>query len=534
MNRFGQLFTTDSVRNGLFQRVDLSILVLLRVVTGVSLFFWARSYTQLVPFTLPDGTVQFVPLFKPIFQDPQFLFKYAGFEWVKLWPGNGIYWHFLVTKIAALMLAIGLFTRVSAAVLCGSVAYVLLVERQIYLNHYYLLACVAGLLVFLPSARSLSVDAAIGFERPGATCPRWQIWLVRFQLALPYVFGGIAKMELDWMRGLPASMILNDRKQFAFVDYFTQLPGHALIFSWGGLLFDLLIVPLLLYRRTRWLAVALAVGFHLSNAFLFKIGVFPWLMLATLIVFFPIDTFGNLLRCLFANYSDSPINYRQSKEIGLQNQSLLEGKLWLPQGAIGKCGVALAAIYVIVQLLLPVRPWIVPGTPSWNERGQRFAWRMMLRQKSSMAHFKLVAPDGTTRYYPSTIVMTEYQARRAERNPELLRQAAWQFKRNAEKVGVNDIKVYCLALVSLNGRKPIPIIDPGVDLLTVKRGWFYDDWVNQQVGPIPSETWGHPKDEWWQHVNMPDQFTYLTRGTPSELQKVIDVEIQTERANIQQ
>jgi vitamin K-dependent gamma-carboxylase len=47
------------------------------------------------------------------------------------------------------------------------------------------------------------------------------------------------------------------------------------LFSYGGLLFDLLVVPFLLFRHTRPLALLAAVGFHLMNSQLFTIGIFP-------------------------------------------------------------------------------------------------------------------------------------------------------------------------------------------------------------------------------------------------------------------
>ena len=59
------------------------------------------------------------------------------------------------------------------------------------------------------------------------------------------------------------------------------------LISYGGLLFDLLIVPLLLWRRTRPLAFLVALAFHLTNWYLFNIGIFPWLMIAATLLFFP-------------------------------------------------------------------------------------------------------------------------------------------------------------------------------------------------------------------------------------------------------
>ena len=61
------------------------------------------------------------------------------------------------------------------------------------------------------------------------------------------------------------------------------------LFSYGGLLLDLFAVPLLLWPRTRNLTYAVTLGFHLMNAQLFNIGMFPWFMICATLLFFPPD-----------------------------------------------------------------------------------------------------------------------------------------------------------------------------------------------------------------------------------------------------
>ena len=73
----------------------------------------------------------------------------------------------------------------------------------------------------------------------------------------------------------------------------TMPGGHIFAADWvvygfviGGLMLDLLVVPLLLWRRTRLFAFVAAVLFNLINALIFEIGIFPWLMLGALFIFF--------------------------------------------------------------------------------------------------------------------------------------------------------------------------------------------------------------------------------------------------------
>src|ERR1041384_4800053 len=68
----------------------------------------------------------------------------------------------------------------------------------------------------------------------------------------------------------------------------------------GGLLLDLLVVPLLLWRRTRPFAFAAAILFNLINAVIFEIGIFPWLMLGALLIFFPPDLLRRFARAFMS------------------------------------------------------------------------------------------------------------------------------------------------------------------------------------------------------------------------------------------
>ena len=507
-----------SLRDRSLESVDSLIFAYVRIALGVAVFLWASSYTKIVQ--LND---EWIPLYEAIFLRPRFLFKYPGFEWVQLWPGNGIYWHFTVTKIAAFCFAIGFLTRISAILMSIGTGYVLLVECQIYVNHYYLMSCLSAMMAFLPAARRLSIDAWLGLERHAAFAPAWQLWLLRFQLGIPYVFGAVAKMNSDWLRGQPAEIWLTNWIPIKpAVATFMEIPGAPLLFSYGGLLYDLCVVPLLLNRKTRLIGVAASLGFHLTNSQLFSIGVFPWMMLATLVVFFDRDTLPKFFRFVSSKYTDHPIPYRQAvTEIESQriNQS---GQASKKQPLISRIGLGMAITYIVIQLILPVRPWIYPGNPSWNERGHRFAWRMMLRHKVTLTTFLVVAPDGSFQYYPSSVVMTGNQARRAEGVPDLLRQASVELKKLAAEAGASDSKVYCLSLVSLNGRRPIPIVDPTADLASVKRGWWSDDWVMDDIGPLPSKPWSSDVNQWWVQLVLPKPFKPLQGRKPKELQDLMD------------
>ncbi len=531
----------------MLDQVDSSVLVLFRIVVGVAVCVWAQSF-------LADDR------YIGLYLEPRLLFKYDHFGWVKLWPGQGIHWHFVVTKVAAICLALGLLTRVSAAIVSLAITYVLLVDCQSYVNHYYLLACAAGLLVFLPAGRRFSIDSWIGYERKEKVFPRWQLWLMRFQLGLPYVGGAIAKLNSDWFAGQPAGLIISRHLEHPLLGPLLSMPGMTQLFVYGGILFDLCVVPLLLYRPTRSIAVALALIFHLTNAAMLPIGVFPWFMLATLVVFFPAETVSNRKR-IFLGQSvlrgagcgegntgsgntgrDEP--GREKPKLGDSSRSDPGATMPPMPGApmpgaplpgapmpgiqtaswVTRSGWLLASTYVVIQLLLPMRPWIYRGDANWNERGHRFAWRMMLRRKEALTHY-LVVDVNTNDYLfvPSTVVLTATQAAEADYHPELIRQTAVELGKLAVKLGAADHRVHALALVSLNGRRPKPIVDPMIDLSKAARFGPGEDWICEDAGPFHDPPWLYPKDEWWNRIELPEPFKANLQGRkPSDLQAFLE------------
>lgn len=127
----------------------------------------------------------------------------------------------------------------------------------------------------------------------------------------------------------------------------------------------------------RWRAAVAVVGFHLFNFVAFDIGIFPWLMLATLPLFFS-------LRCWErVNQRGVVPSMPRETEAGMGQAP---GPLaWRPRHRLIT---ALVIAYAAAQALVPLRHVLYPGTVHWTEEGHRFAWHMMLRTKSGSASFR--------------------------------------------------------------------------------------------------------------------------------------------------
>ena len=104
-------------------RVDNASIVYFRVVFG-ALMLWE------VWRHLKNGWVE------QYFVEPAFHFTYVGFDWVRPWPGDGMYLHFYALGILAAFLMIGFAYRLSAVLFFLGFAYVFLLEQARYLNHF--------------------------------------------------------------------------------------------------------------------------------------------------------------------------------------------------------------------------------------------------------------------------------------------------------------------------------------------------------------------------------------------------------------
>ena len=293
-----------------------------------------------------------------------------------------MYWHFAAVFVLALLCAAGLFYRVSAALLCAALTYVFLLDKAQYLNHLYLLCLLGLLLAVAPAHRALSLDllrarraspAGAPPSMPTETVPRFHLFALKAQVAIVYFYGGVAKLNGDWLRGQPLTMWLAEHADAPVVGPLLASPATGLALSYAGLLIDLSMGFLLFSRRTFPLGAAIAVAFNLSNAFLFKIGIFPYAMIASLALFADPSWPRRRLPFLFG---------RADRAGG---GVLVPGPAPAPSPAASwRRALPLAVLhaYLLLHLVVPLRHWLYPGDVAWNEAGHRFSWRMKLRDKN--------------------------------------------------------------------------------------------------------------------------------------------------------
>lgn len=448
----------------MFRPVDNSSQVVFRIAFGAALAAFAWS-----TLTSPSLAADYI--------QPVIHLTYYGFDWVRPWAGDGMYVHFLLMFAAAVGVSLGLWYRVSAFLLLATFTHVFLIERSLYNNHYYLIILLAFLANVIPLQRGWSMDSVRSPSKYNPYLPQWTLWLLRFQIGIVYIFGGIAKLDSDWLRGQPMRMWLSARADFPVLGQFVTEDWFVGIFAWGGLLIDLLAVPALMWRRTRVFACVALLLFHLINSFLFTIGLFPWLMIAASTIFFPPDWPRKLFR--IPNLAHG-IGYKP-------------GAWTAPRRVLA----GLLATYIAIQILVPLRSLVLPGNPSWTESGQLFSWRMMLRQKQTGIRVLAIDTRSGRRGDVDLIpYLNQRQATMMSRDPDLIVQFCQKLASELNSSGNTCVELRVKVLASLNGRKPQLLIDPNVDLAREPRRFWSYPWVLPLTEPLRHDAWDVPIQHW--------------------------------------
>ena len=457
--------------NRLFEPVDIAWLVFFRIAFGAIMLWESMLY-------IAQDKI------KHLFLTPVFFFTYFGFEWVKPWPGLGMYIHFYAMAALSLGILFGLWYRPAAILFFLAFTYQFLLDQANYLNHFYLISLISFLMIFLPANRAFSLDALRQPELKSETAPAWTLWLMRLQIGIPYFYGGLAKFNEDWFRGWPLKTWLPPMNHLPFIGPWLSEEWVAIFFSYNGLLLDLLIVPALLWKRTRVLAFLAACVFHLLNAWVWHIGIFPWFMIPATLIFFSPSFPRHMLNWLGwkvnAFVPPAPQLDSREKHAGMTKVGSSPHSFSGDQQKRNRLTLILLGLYAAFQLLYPFRHLLYPGKVDWTEEGHMFSWRMKLRDKQPLKiEFIARNPQTGQKWNVNAFdLLMQRQVYKMSMCPDMILQFAhYAAKRVKDQGGFESIEVRAHVVNTLNSRKPQPMINPTVDLASVRRSYFHQKWV---------------------------------------------------------
>lgn len=435
-----------------FQKsVSAAPLAVFRIVFGLMLFgsvvrFWAKGWIH------------------QLYIQPRYFFPFYGFEFVK--PlGEYTYVVFAICGLSALLVALGWFYRWASVGLFLSFTYSELIDKSTYLNHYYFVSLICLMLIFLPAQVYFSVDAFQNRVRVADSIPLWCLDALKLMVGILYFYAGLAKLSSDWLlHAVPLKIWLPARNDLPIIGFWFNHPIVPFVFSWLGCIYDLSIPFLLWNRLTRPWAYGAVVVFHLLTAILFPIGMFPYVMIVTALVFFSakfhqkiIEIIGNTI-----GLSEAFMYPRQIFKYAFASQRLLLGMF---------------GVFFLIQLIFPFRYLCYPGELFWTEEGYRFSWRVMLMEKAGYAQFTVKDASGRQVIVNNSQFLTPLQEKMMATQPDMILQYAHILRDYYKNQGFHAPQVYVDSYVALNGRLGRPLIDPRVDLAKERESFKHKSWI---------------------------------------------------------
>lgn len=158
---------------------------------------------------------------------------------------------------------VGWRTRLAGAVLALLIAGVIAADVQLYSNHLYLLALLVSLATVGDAGATLSWDSRRSAER---SVPGWPIILMSAQVSLVYGFAALSKINESFLTGGVLSGVVGGGLvpvPDGWIRFETMLP-----LALGTVAVEAFLSMGLWMRRTRPVAVAAGIGFHLATILL--------------------------------------------------------------------------------------------------------------------------------------------------------------------------------------------------------------------------------------------------------------------------
>ena len=422
------------------------------------LFFGFMMFASIIRFWA-NGWIE------KLYLTPKFHFSYYGLSWIK--PiGNYTYGLFIICGLSAIFVAFGYKYRMAIITFFLSFSYIEFMDKTTYLNHYYFISVISFVLIFLPANAIFSVDN-LRNKKKYVNIPKWTIDLIKILLGVVYFYAGLAKLNSDWLfRAMPLKIWLPSKYGLPLIgNNFMQQEWFHFAMSWSGMLYDLTIPFLLLYKRTRVFAFVLVVFFHVFTRILFPIGMFPFIMIVSTLIFFEAGFHQKIIDQLKRLFSS-----KEHQVISIKNYTFSSTKR--------KIALPILGVFVVIQLLLPFRYLLYPGELFWTEEGYRFSWRVMLMEKAGIANFRIVdTKTGSSFMVDNKDFLTTFQEKQMSYQPDFILEYAHYLGDHFKSQGHKNIAIFVDSYVALNGRLSTKYINPKVDLYQQKENFKHKDWI---------------------------------------------------------
>uniref|UniRef100_A0A7S4JHQ9 HTTM-like domain-containing protein n=1 Tax=Paramoeba aestuarina TaxID=180227 RepID=A0A7S4JHQ9_9EUKA len=359
---------SDTWGEWLYDPIDAKPFAVLRILWGLVLVMECWSFMR-GNFTKADSSFFGLKVNLP----------YYGFQWLPKLTLPQAHALIVFCFVSAWGVTLGIFYKFSMTCFVLGFSYVYFYEGSVYLNHLYLLLVICSTFAILPCNTRYSVDSYVFKGVYSKTVPRWTAVILYVLLTCVYGHAAQAKCNRDWLRAEPLRHWLPKRVMF-----YGPLLGQesfAYFLSYGGLIYDAIAAPLLIYKPTRLLGIGLNVFFHVTNKLIFSIGIFPYMMLSFLVLFVDLSFLDTII--------PPPLEDGEEEvEVGRKGRGKMvirrkdKGRKHKASSLKKMMIITLIITYGAFHALFPLRHHFYPGYVAWNEYGHLYSWRMKLRDKN--------------------------------------------------------------------------------------------------------------------------------------------------------
>ena len=358
-----------------------------------------------------------------------------------------VYFSAILMLISNIGMIFNKTSRMSCLIFFLTFTYLWLLDRAYFNNHYYFISIITFLLFFLNKESSFKKNYYV---------PKINIIVFQIMIFLIYFISGVNKINPYWIFDLqPMTHILQTKAQVSGNNLFSNYITISL-FTISGLIYDLVIGFFLIFKKTRIIGFIFVLIFNSLNFFLFKdvgeIGVFPFLMISTLVLFIDPVKIQKLLKL------------KKNDKVILQNKSFVNH---------------LIVFFIIFQILLPFRHLLVKGNVDYNGVGQRFSWRMKIMYKESNIEFFLKNKLTGKKYNVDvTKMLTPIQYNNLKYYPDLILPLAHRMKSQAiSEFGIKFPEITCIFKTSFMGKKEQLLFSPKKDLTLIPINSKASNWL---------------------------------------------------------
>jgi len=431
------------ISNLLFKQIDNSALTVFRVFFGLLIFLESVG-------AIFTGWVDRVLI------EPQFTFTFIGFEWLQPLPGQWMYLYYIIMGVFGLLVMVGYKYRFSIIAFTVMWTATYIMQKSSYNNHYFLLIFLSAFMAIVPANRYLSIDAKLNPSIQRNSMPQWCTLIFILQMWIVYTYASLAKIYPDWLDTSVVDILMQSKANYYLIGDILQQKWLHYFIAYLGIIFDLLVVPLLLWKPTRKYAFFAAIFFHIFNSIVFQIGIFPFLSLALCLFFFEPKTIKDIF-------------LRKKKYYNNEDIVVPKNRIFL---------LPLFLLYFCIQILLPLRHWVINSEVLWTEEGHRMSWRMMLRSKSGSTFYKVIdKSSGEVIQIQLEDYLTKKQMNAVSTKPDVIWQFSQYLKQSFGAKG-KDVSVYVDCRVQVNGKPFQRLINPETDMATAKWNVFkHNDWI---------------------------------------------------------